>query len=208
MNLLLLCAVAGSITTIIGFILLRKLSGFNDRTIYDVPEVLRQIDEALVQRVFDIEAETATRQVRGPYYFRREQRYRFDLAAALYGELYTNVCKLLQWLNTEAPAIRKLKTEDEYGPEALEQMEIGRREGARFCRYALCIIVKTRMLGLLMFLDRFCLLRTPSVAALLKFGNVDLLELYQEIRKAVTEFAMVYGEEQSKLIESGLWKPI
>jgi hypothetical protein len=204
MNLLVLCTAVGSISTGAGFVILKRLSRFTERTVYDVPDLLRNLDERSERILFDAQEEVAIRTISGVPVFRRRQHYYLDLAAEIYCSRYHNQRIVLDWMSTEHYDINRYHSEDEYGGAALQQMETALKQGRKFCRLAMLIIFKIRVLSLLLYLDRFNVLHVPSVASLRHMGNVDMPELYREVKKAVVAFARVYGEDQSRLIETRL----
>ena len=198
----LLCIAAGSLLAAVAFLAFNQLAQFKERTIDDVPEFLRPPKEEVDRSLFDPAVDDALRQLRVPETLRRKQRIRLDLAAERYRCKYHAVRVVLQWLNTEWHDMRHLHTMGEYTQEALENLQIARELGSRFCRLALLPMAKMWMLRILLRLDKFLLLPTPNIAAFRKVGRVDMLKLYEEFKLAAAEFARTYGDDQSEQLRA------
>lgn len=196
---LVLWSVAGGfVLSILTAIILNDLSQFKERTIDEVSAFLRPIDDKAVEReLFDPDVDGKLKRLRVPVNYRRKQRVRLDLAGKWYRWKHYRVRILLQWGNTEWHDLHFLGTQDEYTPEALENLEILRQKGKQFCSLALGVRAKIWALRILMRVDKLRLLPTPKMAPLSRAFDIHMPELYEEIKKAAVIFARTYGEDQS-----------
>lgn len=197
----LLWMAVGSLSTIALLLFLDWLAQFDKRTIDDVPEFVRSQNPQIDEELFDPDIEEALRRLRVPVNLRRKQRVRLDLAAERYRGKYHNVRTGLQWLNTEWVDMHHLNSMDEYTEDALENLQIARKDGKRFLRLGLRVRAKIWVLRILMRLDKLRLLPTPNVAALGKVAGVDMLKLYEEFKAATAEFARTYGDDQTEQLK-------
>ena len=195
---------AGIVAFVAICVLLHDLGRFNKRIIWEVADYLRPQDERTERELFAPETEAALREQRAYLNFRRDQLARFDLATERLGCRRHNIVKLLEWICTEWRFIRRHHTEDEYTPEQLEWLNTVRRQAITFRRLALLAIVLCWGAKVLLQVDRRGWLPTPSLAALLRMLNVDLLDLYREIRMSAGQFALRYGEDMSRELVSRL----
>jgi hypothetical protein len=198
----LLCLAVGILLTIVGFLFLNHLAQFSERTIEDVPEVLRPTNPEIEQSLFDPAVDEALRRLRVPVNFRRKQRIRLDLAAQCYRCKFHHVHLCLQWLNTEWHDMHRLNSMDEYTEDALENLDLARETGKRFFKRAALVMAKLWLLRILMRLDKLRLLPTPRISALRKFAGVDMLKLYEQFKAATAEFARTYGDDESERLKA------
>jgi hypothetical protein len=200
----LLCMALGSILTIVAFLILNGLAQFNERTIDDIPELLRPQDPKIELQLFDPAVDEALRTLRVPVNFRRKQRVRFDTAAERYRNKRYHTRLLLQWGNTEWRDMHRLHTMHEYTQEAVENLQIARERGKRFLRLAPLVMARIWILRIVLKVDKFLLLPTPNVSDLRRLGSVDMLKLYDEFKLAMAEFARTYGEDESEQLRAVL----
>lgn len=197
---LVLWSVAGGfVLAILAAIILNDLSQFKERTIDEVSEFLRPIDDKAVERVlFDPDVDGKLKWLRVPVNYRRKQRVRLDLAGKWYQWKHYRVRILLQWGNTEWHDLHFLGSQNEYTPEALENLAVLRQKGKQFCSLALGVRAKIWALRILMRMDKLRLLPTPKMAPLGRAFDINMPALYDEIKKAAVIFARTYGDDQSE----------
>jgi hypothetical protein len=202
----LLWMVAGAVCLGVLGSLVYNLALFKERTIDDIPYVLRRFDEETARELFDQEIEETSRIMRVPVNFRRKQWSRFDLVREYYLCKRHNVLRIVEWAGTEWSFIQHYRAEDEYSPEALASIQVILTLGRKYCLLSSGLLGKVLLFGLLFKLllrfDRFDLLPVPSVAALARIGKVDMLKLHDAIRSAAVALARTYDEEYSGIIES------
>jgi hypothetical protein len=178
------------------YLLLKRLSQFTKRTWDDVPEFLRRIDHAAVEKLFDAGEE---REALAYGNSRRALRGRLDLAREYARNLHHNVTIVCQWGETEWSDMVRHKLE--YDDDTREKILALHREAITFLVASRVALVKMWFWSVLHF-DKWPVLPLSSVAALRRPGSVDLLQAYQQVKQAAAALASVYGEEHSSEIET------
>lgn len=178
------------------YLLLQRLAQFSKRTLDDVPDFLRQVNHAAIERLFDPGAEAEALISGNP---RRTMRARLDLAREYVQNLHHNVTIVYQWGETEWRDMVHYNLE--YDEDLRQRMLALHREAITFRVSARMALAKIWLLSVLNF-DKWPLIPHPSVAALRRPGNVDLLQAYQRVKVAAAALAWVYGEEHSAEIET------
>jgi len=173
------------------YLLLQRLSRFSKRTWDEVPEFLRQVNHAAIEKLFDRRQEAEALAFGNA---RRAMRGRLDLAREYVQCLYHNATIVYQWGETEWSDM--VHHQLEYEAETRDRILALHRESITFRVAARVALAKIWFWSILNF-DRLALLPRPSVAALRRPGSVDLLQAYQRVKAAAADLASVYGEEQS-----------
>lgn len=192
---MLMIMLAEAIGLAAAYFLFKRLSQFTKRTWDDVPEFLRQINHAAMEKLFDVDEE---RDALAFGNSRRALRCRLDLARVYVQNLHHNVTVVCQWGETEWSDMTRHNLE--YDEDTRVKILALHREAVTFLVASRVALLKIWFWSLLHF-DRLPAIPLPSVAALRQPGSIDLLHSYQRVKQAAAALASVYGEEQSGEIE-------
>jgi hypothetical protein len=177
------------------YFLFKHLSQFTKRSLDDVPEFLRPINHAAVEKLFDANVE---REALAFSNSRRTLRCRLDLARVYVQNLQHNATIVCQWGETEWSDM--VRHSLEYDDDMRAKMLALHHEAVIFLMACRVVRVKIWFWSLLHF-DRWTSVPAPSVAALRRPGSIDLLEGYERVKQAAAALASIYGEEHSNEIE-------
>lgn len=178
------------------YFLLKHLSQFSKRTWDDVPDFLRQINHAAVEKLFDSQEEQEALAYSNS---RRTLRCRLDLAREYVQNLCHNATIVCQWGETEWSDMVRHKLD--YDEDTRKRILALHREAVTFLMACRVVRIKIWFWSLLHF-DRWRLAPLPSVAALRHPGSIDLLQAYQRVKQAAAALASIYGQEHSQEIEA------
>lgn len=178
----------------VGLHILSQLSLAKNRTIYDIPDLLRCVDEESDRDLFDSSKEMSLKSRKVPVNFRRTQLMGLHRANESFKRKYHNVSMFWHLARTELAGIRQLGSEDEYSQEVCQAMELICKHGREFRWLTLLVICKVHFLRTVLLLDKVAVFPIPSVARLRSVFAVDLLHLYAQIKVSAVALADVYGK--------------
>lgn len=167
----------------------------DDRTIDEVTVFFRKLDWTEAQGLFDLTEERYLRIVQSKYHFRRTMRVRIHEAREFLWRMYHNVRIVHEWANTELRDIGD-KSVERYTERERLILAIAER-AAHFRALATFRLIELTVWTVLR-IEKWPLIRIPSVAALRKGGaegEIDLLELYGQVKNAAVGLALTYGKE-------------
>jgi hypothetical protein len=167
----------------------------HDRTIDEVGVFLRTLDWREANELFDIGGERYLRIVQSKYHFRRTMRVRIHEAREFIWRMWHNVRVVHEWANTELRDIAD-KSSDRYSERERLIMAVADR-ALEFRVVAISRLVELTFWTVLR-VEKWPFIRIPSVAALRKCGtkdDVDLLDLYGQVKEAAAGLALTYGKE-------------
>jgi hypothetical protein len=151
------------------YFLFKHLSQFTKRSLDDVPEFLRPINQAAVEKLFDANVE---REALAFSNSRRTLRCRLDLARIYVQNLQHNATIVCQWGETEWSDM--VRHDLEYDEDTRAKMLALHHEAVTFLMACRVVQVKIWFWSLLHF-DRWTAVPAPSVAAMRRPGSIDLL---------------------------------
>jgi hypothetical protein len=167
----------------------------HDRTIDEVTVFFRKLDWSEAEDLFDVTRERYLRIVQSNYHFRRTMRVRIHEAREFLWRMYHNVRVVHEWANTELRDIGD-KAVDAYTERERLVLAIADK-AAHFRVFATFRLVELTVWTLLR-VEKWRVIRIPSVAALRKCGGedeFDLLDLYSQLRNAAADLALTYGKD-------------
>ena len=156
---------------------------------------LRRLDWQEAKELFDVRGERYLRIVQSKYHFRRTMRVRIHEAREFLWRMYHNVRVVHEWANTELRDIAD-KSVERYTERERLIVAVADR-AAHFRMFALFRLMELTLWTVLR-VEKWPLLRIPSVATLRKCGaegEVDILELYNQVKNAAAGLALTYGKE-------------
>jgi hypothetical protein len=182
---------------LIGLYLLiqRQFRFDDDRTIDEVTVFFRKIDWNEVEELFDPVGERYLRLVQSNYHFRRTMRVRIHEARELLWRMYHNVRVVHEWANTE---LRDMLDKSPDRSTERERMIVAVSERAAHFRALATIQLVKLTAWTVLRIERWPFIRIPSVASLCKCGdngNLDLLEVYRQLKDAAAGLALTYGKQ-------------
>jgi hypothetical protein len=166
-----------------------------ERTIDDVKVFLRKIDWDDLQEVFDGAREQYVRRTQTGHHIRRTMRGNLLKAREFLSRMSHNAHIVHQWSNTELKNL--LKGASDFSPDMqaqlreIAQMAADFRSLSRMRRIRLTLWITLRA-------DQWPLGQIPSIASLRNLGangELDLILLYQELKKAAAKLALPYGQQ-------------
>jgi hypothetical protein len=167
----------------------------DDRTIDEVMVFFRKIDWDEAQDLFDQMRERYLRLVQSDYHFRRTMRVRIHEAREFFWRMYHNIRVVHEWANTELRDIGDKSFDD---CTEREKLIMAVAEKAAHFR-ALTMIRLVQLTAWTVFrIERWPFIHIPSVAAMRKcgeWGELDLLELYSQLKDAAAGLALRYGKD-------------
>ena len=192
-----LCLVTIVATALIALIL-SKWSRFKKRTWDEYYAHLREFDWNEAKDLFDREEEdrleSIARASSTSGIFRREQRSRLELAREMVGRSFHNTRLSFEWVYTEFRDMVNFHLE--YEPAVVEAMEKVIEESRRFMWIARYDLAYMWLLSLTHF-DEWRFMPVPSVVALRKVFDADVLQSYRRVKMAVVDFArLVYSQDE------------
>lgn len=195
-NFLIMIMLAEAVGLATLYSLLRRLSWFTKRTWDEVPEFLRQLDWAAVEKLFDAEEEQALLSFAGS---RRTLRARLALCREYLKRMQHNAIIVYQWAETEWSDM--VRHHLEYDPATREKILALHRDSITFLVAARVALIRIWFWSVLHF-DKVAIFPVPSVAGLRRPGSVDLVAAYRQVKQAAAGLAEVYGEEQVEEIRT------
>ncbi len=147
----------------------------SDRSSDEVAEFLTPVDLEKLQTLLDPVAESQLRREMPAAEFRKQQRKRILVCLEFLNRMCRNCAILVQWANTE------IERDDE---ETLALAQAIQRDAVAARVYALAARYKLR-LWLLLHLDAWRLLPTPSLADMREVSGISGVDTYDRLKTAV-----------------------
>ena len=166
-----------------------------DRTIDEVTVFCRKVDWDEAQELFDLMRERYSRLVQSDYHFRRTMRVRIHEAREFLWRMYHNVRVVHEWANTE---LRDIVDKPLDRCTERERFVMAIAEKAGHFRVLATIRLVELTVWTVLRIERWPLIHIPSVAAMRKCGEggeLDLLELYGQLKDAAAGLALTYGKD-------------
>src|SRR5205809_6263163 len=135
--------VAVSIIYTIFIVLLCSVTRFRERTLDDVPAVLRTVSAQILEEVLDAETEVDLRLSQDDETYRRELRSRLDVLREYTGRMAHNGLIVLQWGGTERKDLNPPGFEANADIESQEKVMALDREATKFRRLSLVYMART-----------------------------------------------------------------
>lgn len=158
---------------------------FPERTVHDVVDYLLPVELEKAEELLDPQTEAILRRELSPADFRKLQRKRIYHYLAVVQKMSHNAAVLVEWAN------REVKGNDRRAAQLAAELQ---QAGIELRLYCLLALVKLRF-WLLIRVDRWRLLPSPSLHDVREAGGIRGLEIYDRMKSAASFLFIEMGQD-------------